>query len=205
MFVEWSSQVLQMFVPAVWNQRCEQKSVCLTFDDGPTPEVTPKVLDILDRYGVKATFFCVGNNVQNHPDLFDEVRRRGHRVGNHTMQHLKGFEVGKERYLQDVEAANELIESDLFRPPYGRIRLSQFLALRKKYRIVMWDVITRDYNPKVSPDKCMAIVRRFVRDGSIIVFHDSKKAEKNVLAALPQAIEWLIAEGYSFRLIEGKR
>lgn len=202
MFVEWSGKLMSWFPLILWRQKGEGREVCLTFDDGPDADVTPKVLDILDRYGVKATFFCVGENVQKYPDLFAEIKKRGHMVGNHTMHHIKGFSCGVQEYCQDVEQANNLIGSRLFRPPYGRIRLSQILKLRRAYKIVMWDVITRDYNSKLEPDKCFEIVKKYTREGSIIVFHDSKKAAKNMLISLPKSIEWLKNEGYLFKLVE---
>ncbi len=172
--------------------------VYLTFDDGPIPEQTPWVLDILDRYGVKATFFMVGDNVRRNPGLLEEVRRRGHSVGNHTMHHLQGMKVATDRYLADVAEADALIDSTLFRPPHGIMRWKQSRALRARYNIIMYDLVTRDYSAKLSPDEVVANVRRYARNGSIIVFHDSLKAAPNMRPALPQAIEWLLSQGYEF-------
>ena len=202
MLVEYSSKIFRWLFPAVWREYGEGKFVCLTFDDGPVEGVTSQVLDILDKYSVKATFFCVGDNVRQSPDLFSEIKSRGHSVGNHTMHHIKGFEHSIEGYVRDVEEANVSIKSRLFRPPYGRIRFSQLLRIKKNYRVIMWDVITRDYNQNLSPEKCLQVVKKHTKSGSIIVFHDSVKAAKNMLYALPKAIEWLKAEGYEFRLID---
>ncbi len=201
MFVERADKFLKWFIPAIWTIKDSEKSVYFTFDDGPCPEVTPKVLDILDRYDIKATFFCVGNNVKKYPHIFDLIVSKGHRVGNHTMHHLKGFNSSLNDYIKDVEEANRMINSDLFRPPYGRITIKQLKELKKSYKVIMWDVITRDYNRKLKPEKCFSIVKRFSRKGSIIVFHDSIKSADNVLQALPWSIEWLKSEGYVFKTI----
>lgn len=188
-----------LFPEAIWriNKR-KRRVVYLTFDDGPIPEQTPWVLDILDRYGIKATFFMVGDNVRRNPDLLAEVRRRGHSVGNHTMHHLQGMKVTARRYLRDVSEADALIDSPLFRPPHGIMRWKQSRALREKYIIIMYDLVTRDYSAKLKPEQVMANVKRFARNGSIIVFHDSLKAAANMRAVLPRAIEWLLSQGYEF-------
>lgn len=188
-----------LFPEAIWRiKKNRQKVVFLTFDDGPIPEVTPWVLDTLDKYGVKATFFMVGDNVARHPELYEEVKRRGHSVGNHTMHHLQGMKVTSYRYMHDITEANDLIGSSLFRPPHGLIRWKQARAIKDHYNIVMYDLVTRDYSKKMTPEKVFANVRRYARNGSIIVFHDSLKAEKNMKTALPLAIEWLQARGYNF-------
>lgn len=191
-----------LFPEAIWRiKKNRQKVVFLTFDDGPIPEVTPWVLDTLDKYGVKATFFMVGDNVARHPELYEEVKRRGHSVGNHTMHHLQGMKVTSYRYMHDITEANDLIDSPLFRPPHGLLRWKQARAIKDRYNIVMYDLVTRDYSKKLTPEKVLGNVRRFARNGSIIVFHDSLKAEKNMKAVLPQAIEWLRSRGYSFERI----
>lgn len=191
-----------LFPEAIWRiKKNRQKVVFLTFDDGPIPEVTPWVLDTLDKYGVKATFFMVGDNVARHPELYEEVKRRGHSVGNHTMHHLQGMKVTSYRYMHDITEANDLIDSPLFRPPHGLLRWKQATAIKDRYNIVMYDLVTRDYSKKLTPEKVLGNVRRFARNGSIIVFHDSLKAEKNMKAVLPQAIEWLRSRGYSFERI----
>lgn len=178
-----------------------RKVVYLTFDDGPVPEVTPWVLDTLDRYGVKATFFLVGDNVARNPGIFEEIKRCGHSWGNHTMHHLQGRLVTTYRYMHDISEANTLIGSPLFRPPHGLIRWKQARAIKDHYNIILYDLVTRDYSRKLSPEQVFNNVRRYARNGSIIVFHDSLKAEKNMKEALPRAIEYLRARGYEFEAI----
>ena len=197
MFVEQPPLLYRMLFPeCVWRIQKKKKCVYLTFDDGPIPEVTPWVLDTLDRYGVKATFFMVGDNVRRHPELLEEVLRRGHSVGNHTMNHMQGRIVATETYLENIEKANELIHTNLFRPPHGLMRFSQSKAVRANYSVIMYDVVTRDYAGNIDGEGVLANVKRFARKGSIIVFHDSLKAEKNMKYALPKAIEWLLENGY---------
>jgi peptidoglycan/xylan/chitin deacetylase (PgdA/CDA1 family) len=170
-------------------------------DDGPVPEVTPWVLDTLDHYGVKATFFMVGDNVARNPQLFDEIKRRGHGYGNHTMNHLQGMKTTLADYIHNIDQANELIDSSLFRPPHGLMKWSQARAIKERYNIIMYDLVTRDYSRQMNGEEVLANVRRYVRNGSIIVFHDSLKAEKNLRYALPRAIEWLKEQGYEFETI----
>lgn len=188
-----------LFPEATWRiKKNREKAVFLTFDDGPIPEVTPWVLDTLDQYGVKATFFMVGDNVARNPDLYEEVKRRGHSVGNHTMHHLQGMKASSYRYMHDITEANDLIDSPLFRPPHGLLRWKQARAIKDRYNIIMYDLVTRDYSKKLTPEQVFNNVKRYARNGSIIVFHDSLKAEKNMKAVLPKAIEWLRSRGYSF-------
>lgn len=187
-----------LFPETVWRIHKKERTVYLTFDDGPIPEVTPWVLDVLDRYGIKATFFLVGQNVERHPELLDELLRRGHSVGNHTMSHLQGAHVSTRAYLHNVFTANELIHTTLFRPPHGLLRWGQSKVLRARFTIVMYDLVTRDYSKKLTGEQVLDNVKRYARNGSIIVFHDSLKAERNMKYALPRAIEWLRAQGYSF-------
>ena len=189
-----------LFPEAVWRlkRRGQRPVVYLTFDDGPIPEVTPWVLDELDRHGIKATFFLVGDNVRRHPELLDEIRRRGHSWGNHTMHHLQGMRTLTDRYLADVEEAHRLIGSTLFRPPHGLLRWKQAKNIKRNFNLIMYDLFTRDYSKKLQPSDVLNNVKRFARNGSIIVFHDSLKAEKNMRYALPRAIEWLKSQGYEF-------
>lgn len=187
-----------LFPETVWRIPMKHKAVFLTFDDGPIPEVTPWVLDLLDKYGIKATFFCVGDNVRKHPETFKMVVERGHSVGNHTMHHLQGAKVTTRRYVADILEAHSYIESPLFRPPHGLIRWKQAKAIKDNMRIVMYDLVTRDYSKKLTGEQVLDNVRRYVRNGSIVVFHDSLKSEKNLHYALPRAIEWLKENGYQF-------
>lgn len=191
-----------LFPEALWRlKRRGRRVVYLTFDDGPVPEVTPWVLDELDRHGVKATFFLVGDNVRRNPWLLEEIKRRGHSYGNHTMHHIQGLKSTRFGYMRDITEADRLIDSPLFRPPHGLLWGGQSKAIKGKYNLVMYDVITRDYSRKMTPEKVYANVRRYVRNGSIIVFHDSLKAEKNMKYALPRAIRWLKMQGYEFDVL----
>jgi len=185
----------------LWRKSSSEKVIYITFDDGPVPEVTPLVLDLLDEYNIKATFFCVGENVEKYPGVYNEVLKRGHRTGNHTYNHLKGASVSTDEYVANVKKASVNIESNLFRPPYGRIKKEQKKALKTGYEIVMWDVITHDYNSSLSPQTIMQNIRRYSRNGSLVVFHDSIKAERNMLTVLPLAIEYWNSKGYSFDVL----
>lgn len=191
-----------LFPEAIWCVKKKGKKVVfLTFDDGPVPEVTPHILDILDSFGVKATFFMVGENALRHPELVEEVRRRGHAVGNHTMHHLKGMSTKGRRYLRDVKQADEILHTTIFRPPHGLLRWSQSAVIRRHYNLIMYDVVTRDYAKHITPEEVVDNVRRYSRNGSIIVFHDSLKSRANTLPALPRAIKWLIAHGFEFHTL----
>lgn len=199
MFIEQPPLLYRMLFPeTVWRIPMKHKAVFLTFDDGPIPEVTPWVLDLLDKYNIKATFFCVGDNVRKYPGTFREVVTRGHSVGNHTMHHLQGSKAKTSRYVEDIAEAHALIESPLFRPPHGLIRWKQAAAIKDNMRIIMYDLVTRDYSKKLNGEQVLDNVRRLCRNGSIVVFHDSLKAEKNLQYALPRAIEWLQENGYQF-------
>lgn len=202
MFIEQPPKVLRALYPgAIWRMDPNEKAVYLTFDDGPIPEITPWVLDLLDKYGIKATFFLVGDNVRKHPEEFKMILERGHRVGNHTFNHIRGFEYLTRNYLANTDKANELIKSDLFRPPHGHMRAHQYYVLRKKYKIVMWDLVTRDYSNKLDGKQVFEKVKHYVRNGSIITFHDSLKSENNMKYALHRSIEWLLEQGYQFKLL----
>ncbi len=186
----------------IWQKKSpSSKVIYLTFDDGPVPEVTPMVLDILDEYGVKATFFCVGENVKKYPEIYNEILARGHRTGNHTFNHLKGFKTENDAYIENVRKAKEYIDSNLFRPPHGLIKRKQVKALSQDYQIVMWDVISYDYKHFLLPEEIFNIVKKKTNNGSIIVFHDSIKAKNNMLSALPKTIEFLNSEKYCFELL----
>lgn len=190
------------WIPGItWRKSAACKIIYLSFDDGPIPELSPWVLDTLDHYGIKATFFCVGENVARYPDLFEQIKSRGHRTGNHSYNHLRAFKTDLPDYLANVEKADQLIGSNLFRPPHGELSLTQGRALRKKYELVQWDIITRDYNAKLSPLQVFDIATRKLRNGSIIVFHDSLKAEKNLRIVLPKFIEYCLEQGYAFDVL----
>lgn len=199
MLIERPPRIFRLLFPgAIFRLSAERRAVMLTFDDGPIPEATPEILDILDRYGVKATFFMVGDNVRKYPDLLEAVKKAGHSVGNHTMHHLQGLHTGSEGYLKDVEQAEVLTGSSLFRPPHGLLRPGQLKKLRQTHRIVMYDLVTRDYSRHVNARGVVDNVRRLARPGSIIVFHDSLRSINKLRTALPEAIEWLRDQGYDF-------
>lgn len=188
-----------LFPEAIWRiKKRGKKVVYLTFDDGPIPQTTPWLLDLLDQKDVKATFFMVGDNVRRFPHLLSEIKARGHSYGNHTMHHLQGIKVSPRRYLRDIKEADSLIESSLFRPPHGLMRWSQARVLKRHYNIIMYDLVTRDYSPRMTPQRVLENVKKYTRAGSIIVFHDSLKAWDNMSRSLPDAIDWLKAEGYEF-------
>jgi len=202
MIVRVPDIVRPFFGKVIWRKiQPSSKVIYLTFDDGPVPEVTEEVLDILHKYGCKATFFCVGDNVRKHPELYKKIIVERHRTGNHTFHHLKGFKTKTRDYQKDVDEAANYIQSDLFRPPYGRMKWQQLRKLKKQYQVVYWDVLTYDYNASLSPEKVFENVRKFARNGSVIVFHDSLKSKKNVLEALPMSIEYLKKEGFQFGVL----
>lgn len=200
--VHLPSWITNWFPAAVWTVPNSGKDIYLTFDDGPIPEVTPRVLQLLREENVPATFFCVGENVFKYPEVFSQVLEDGHMVGNHTYNHVQGLKMGNRKYYENVDKANRLIGSNLFRPPHGWLRRAQYKSLSRRYKIVMWDVISCDYNPAVSPKECLRNVLKYVRPGSIITFHDSIKAENNLFETLPKVIHILKAQGYEFRKIE---
>lgn len=201
---------LPMFVTALyksaeWRMPDTEKVVYLTFDDGPIPEVTPWVLDFLKYENIQATFFCVGENVAKYPEVYQQVLDAGHSVGNHTYNHWQGLKHDDDEFFRNIEKAGEFIDSDLFRPPHGFMKTSQYRYLKSKYRIVMWDLVTCDYNRKLTPDQVFSNVTDFVRPGSIITFHDSIKAQPNLTDVLPRAVKWLREEGYRFERIPYKQ
>lgn len=194
--------VRNLFPKALWRMDPKEKAVYLTFDDGPIPVITPWVVDLLGRYDIKATFFMVGDNVRKHPQEYRQVIEAGHKVGNHTFNHLKGLYTNTQDYIGNVEKTDTLIHSNLFRPPHGLLRRSQYKKLRKHYKIVMWDLVTRDYSYRLNGEEVFENVKRLVRNGSIITFHDSLRSQENLKYALPRTIEWLLEQGYSFKVFE---
>lgn len=203
MIIEQPSVFLRWIYPkALWRMNRHEKAVYLTFDDGPIPEATPFILDTLDHFQIKATFFMVGDNVRKHPDVFQMVVERGHRIGNHTYNHIGGFKYLSKNYLANTDKANEMLHTDLFRPPHGWMRWFQYFRLRSKYRIVMWDLVTRDYSKWLTAEDVFRNVRKYARNGSIITFHDSLKSIDKLRTALPQSIQWLKDQGYEFKTID---
>jgi peptidoglycan/xylan/chitin deacetylase (PgdA/CDA1 family) len=183
----------------VWRVPTDQKEVFLTFDDGPVPEVTPLVLRILKKYNIKATFFCVGENVQKYPEVFDLVLKEGHAIGNHTFHHVKAWKTDYNTYISEVEQCNQLVKSKFFRPPHGQINRKIAVNLRNDYHIIMWSALTGDYDKKLSREKCLENAVNNTRPGSIIVFHDSLKARERMEYVLPLYIEYCVRNGYSFK------
>lgn len=196
-------KILRWLLPGfIWDFPDEKDGIFLTFDDGPTPEVTQWVLDILDKYNAKATFFCLGKNVELFPHIFEEIICRGHAVGNHSYNHIKGWGTATEEYMRNIESAGSIIKSNLYRPPYARISLSQARALKEKYHTIMWSIISRDYNRNISGDECAHNVIPHLQPGAIIVFHDSIKCSPNLTVALPQVLEAIKAKGLVCKRIE---
>lgn len=185
-----------LYPKLVWHKPVDEPLVYLTFDDGPTPEVTEWVLNQLAKHGAKATFFLIGKNVVEHPDIFKKTKDAGHSVGNHTHNHLNGWKHDTEAYLQNVQLCTEQVDSHLFRPPYGRVKYSQSKALRMDFDIIMWDVLTGDFDTSIDGEKCFQNLRKNVRPGSIIVFHDSVKAWPRLQYALPKTLEYLKEKGF---------
>ena len=203
MIIEQPAIWLRWLYPrATWRMDRNEKAVYLTFDDGPIPEATPFILDTLSQYGIKATFFMVGDNVRKYPELYNKVVAAGHRIGNHTFNHIGGFRHTITTYKANADKADQLLHTDLFRPPHGWMRWDQYIWLRRKYRIVMWDLVTRDYSKWMTAEDVLNNVKSYTRNGSIITFHDSLKSIDKLHYALPEAIKWLKAEGYEFKVFD---
>lgn len=205
MLIERPPEFLRKLFPDALHRIPESgKRVYLTFDDGPIPEATPEILDILAQKGVKATFFMVGDNCRKYPDLAEAVREAGHSIGNHTMHHVKALPLSANAYEREVTDPLNA-PGKLFRPPHGWIRRSQWRRLRKKgYRLVLYDLVTRDYSKRLDAGDVLRNVKKYTRPGSIIVFHDSLKSIDKLRTALPEAIDWLISEGYDLGTIDEK-
>lgn len=186
----------------IWNFKPDVPTLYLTFDDGPVVGVTDWVLELLQKYKAKATFFCVGDNVRKNPSLFNNIIEQGHTVANHTYNHLNGWKSSNYSYYKNVLKANDLIKSAYFRPPYGKITRQQVKSLTKRYRIIMWDVLSGDFDINLSPDKCVMNVIKTAKSGSIIVFHDSLKASKNLKETLPIVLNHFYAKGFIFKNID---
>ncbi len=202
MFIEHPTFLLQRIYPkGIFRKDPSDHSVCLTFDDGPIPEVTPWLLDVLDRYGVKATFFVVGDNVRKHPEIFRMIVERGHVIGNHTFNHVRSLYMRTPDFIDNVKKCDGYFKSHLFRPPHGIMRRWVYRYMMCKYDIVFYDVVTRDYSSKQTGPQVLENVKRYTRNGSIIVFHDSLRSRENLQYALPKSIEWLREMGYGFKTL----
>ena len=199
MYLVKTPQVIQNLFPNfTWRIPTQTKELFLTFDDGPIPEVTPWVLETLGKYNAKATFFCVGDNIQKHPEVFQQVKEAGHSVGNHTFHHLNGWTTDNLPYFHNIRHCANQVNSVLFRPPYGRVKPKQAQFLLRHYRIVMWDVLSGDFDPNVEPEQCLKNVINNAQTGSIVVFHDSQKAKENLMYTLPKVLEHFTSLGYTF-------
>jgi peptidoglycan/xylan/chitin deacetylase (PgdA/CDA1 family) len=200
MYLVHTPQYVQALFPGlIWKMSGNRKEIYLTFDDGPIPEVTPWVLDTLRSFNAKATFFCVGDNVRKHPDIYDMVIHAGHTVGNHTLNHLSGWATENITYFHNIRHCARMVNSGLFRPPYGKLKPSQAQFLQRHYRIIMWDVLSGDFDRDIRPEDCAQNVIQHAGAGSIVVFHDSLKAEANLRHALPLVLEHFTREGYTFQ------
>jgi peptidoglycan/xylan/chitin deacetylase (PgdA/CDA1 family) len=204
LWVKTNRFVKTIFPNYIWEIPNDEKKVYLTFDDGPIPEITEWTLAQLKKHNAKATFFCIGDNIQKHPEVFQKVIENGHTIGNHTFNHLKGWETSLEEYIENTQLCqSQIIHNSqftthhLFRPPYGKIKPSQARALRKLgYKIIMWDCISMDFDQTITPEKCLENVLKNIESGSIIVFHDSVKAWKNLEYVLPKTLEFLTEKGF---------
>lgn len=196
--IQPKSALKLLYPKAIWKIKATEPTIYLTFDDGPIPELTEWVLDVLKQYNIKATFFCVGDNIVKNPAVYKRIINEGHTVGNHTYNHLKGFKTRSQDYMNNVLRCEELTKSKLFRPPYGQLKPTQYRQLLlNAYKIIMWDVISYDYE-KISPEACFSNVKRNVKAGSIVLFHDNVKAKENLMYALPKTIEYFLKLNYTF-------
>jgi peptidoglycan-N-acetylglucosamine deacetylase len=186
----------------LWQVKTVKKTVYLTFDDGPIPDLTEEILGILSKYDANATFFCVGENVERYPEIYGKILERGHATGNHTHRHLKGWSVSCASYISDIREAGKHINSGLFRPPYGLMTYKQAKTIAKDYKVVMWPVLTKDYDPAVGNEECLQIALEGLKPGAIIVFHDNLKAREKVRYALPRLLEHMEKEGYRSEKLE---
>jgi peptidoglycan-N-acetylglucosamine deacetylase len=207
-FIKTPWIIKKIFPSYVWNMPTDEKNIYLSFDDGPHPEITPFVLEELKKYNAAASFFCLGNNVALYPEVYRQILEAGHATGNHTFNHPNGWETPLDAYLNDVAQASKYIHSNLFRPPYGRIKRQQAKRVKQAMndetaRIIMWDVLSLDFDTEFSPRECLHNVVNNATNGSIVVFHDSEKAFPNLKYCFPEAIRILAEEGFAFKKIEG--
>lgn len=205
MFLHHSPFWLKALFPGfTWHIPTKDKTIFLTFDDGPIPDITENVLEILAKFNAKATFFSIGNNVLKHPDVYEMVKNGGHSIGNHTFNHMNGWKTGDAIYLENIDKCQQQLNLDtkLFRPPYGRIKKSQSRVVLQDKQIIMWDVLSGDFSAEIHPEVCLKKSIQHTRPGSIVLFHDSIKAAKNMLHTLPRYLETFTERGYRFEALE---
>lgn len=193
--------ITKAYPSLIWRKSKTSKKIYLTFDDGPVPVITPWVLDLLKEEQICATFFCLGQNVVQHPQIYARILNENHHVGNHSHSHLNGWKSHTSIYLADIEQCAAHVKSNLFRPPYGRLKKSQINQLKSIYSIIMWDVLTGDYDRKITPEKCLYNATSYLRNGAIIAFHDSEKAKVNMQFALPRFIKYAKEQGFEFDVL----
>ncbi len=202
MFKHTIPSIFPLIAPNVtWKVKTNDKVLYLTFDDGPHPTITPMVLSILEEYNAKATFFCVGDNVTKYPEIFNDIINKGHTVGNHTFNHIKGWQSTNQSYIDNIKKAAEVIPSNLFRPPYGRIKPSQIKLLKNDYRIIMWSILTRDYDKSLNPYTALKHLNKITKPGDVVVFHDSEKAKENMLIMLKGMLQHFNQQQYRFKAL----
>lgn len=194
--------LLKIVLPSLtWRLKTKEKVIYLTFDDGPNKILTPFILKELREFDAKATFFLLGKCVIKENALYQQIKKEGHTIGNHTFSHLNGWQTKNLSYFSDIERCNKIIKSDMFRPPYGRIKLSQIRYLKRKYKLIMWDVLSWDFDQRTSPEKCLEIVINKAKPGSILVFHENEQSSENVKYTLPKVLKHFKSRGYKFKAL----
>ncbi|MBS4013251.1 MAG: polysaccharide deacetylase family protein [Bacteroidetes bacterium] len=199
-FLIWLSEVFYK-KSLTWKVKTTEKEVFITFDDGPTESYTEKILEILDCYNVRATFFCLAKNVEKFPELFERIKHSGHSIGNHGYEHLNGWKISREKFLENVFKADKIISSKIFRPPYGGITPCQAKGISKHFKVIMWRTMSRDYSRRMTAEKCLKRLKRNITPGDIIVFHDSESASETTIKVLPEFLKYINEKGYKTSVI----
>lgn len=200
-FIKSPKIIRRLFADFLWKVKTTEKIIYLTFDDGPNSEITPWLINLLNQYNAKATFFLVGKQAKKHPELHQLYLENNHLLGNHTFRHLRGWQSRRKYYLSDISECAEVVKSNLFRPPYGQVKLNAISKIKKHYKIIMWDVLSWDFDPQTSPETCLSNVLNHANEGSIVVFHENDKSKKNIMYALPKLLEHFSNLGYQFKAI----